>query len=113
MRILNSDSRKRSTVGRMAFDFGAMMARPRSAPPTTRITFLADDVVADRRRGPAIGAGHADWLCAFPVCSVGPAPTGHSVQRARDALFDRRGRLSAALRPSAPPVAPHRAGRRE
>ncbi len=38
MRILNSDSRSRSAVGRIACDFGPASARPRSRPPTTRIS---------------------------------------------------------------------------
>ena len=36
--MLNSDSRKRSAVGRIACDFGAAMFRPRNRPPTIRIS---------------------------------------------------------------------------
>src|SRR3954452_23694844 len=39
--MLNSDSRKRSAVGRMACDFGAARARPRSRPPTILICVAA------------------------------------------------------------------------
>src|SRR5579859_1378750 len=38
MRILNSDSRSRSAVGRIACDAGAASVRPRKRPPTTRIS---------------------------------------------------------------------------
>src|SRR2546421_6634294 len=35
--LFRSDSRNRSAVGRIACDFGAARARPRSRPPTMRI----------------------------------------------------------------------------
>src|ERR1700733_480468 len=99
MRILNSASRRRSAVGRMAFDFGAVMARPRSAPPTTRITSLAGAVGADRRRDPAIGVGRAGRLYARPACVAGLAPARRDVPPARDGPYDRRGDLRAVPRP--------------
>jgi len=37
MRILNTDSRKRSAVGRISFDEGEARLRPFNRPPTTRI----------------------------------------------------------------------------
>ena len=39
--MLNSDSRSRSAVGRIACDFGAASARPRNRPPTMRISARA------------------------------------------------------------------------
>src|SRR3569833_3530480 len=62
--ILNTDSRRRSCVGRISFDAGDAMLRPRSRPPTTRISVLrrqiAFAVVAAlglARRPVAIGLG--------------------------------------------------------
>ena len=40
-RMLNSDSRSRSAVGRIACDFGAASVRPRKRPPTIRISAAA------------------------------------------------------------------------
>src|SRR3981189_345995 len=40
MRILNTDSRNRSAVGRISFDEGEARLRPFNRPPTTRITQL-------------------------------------------------------------------------
>src|SRR5438067_5684652 len=40
MRILNTDSRNRSAVGRISFDEGEARLRPFNRPPTTRIAQL-------------------------------------------------------------------------
>src|SRR5882757_8050214 len=40
MRILNTDSRRRSAVGRISFDEGEARLRPFNRPPTTRIAQL-------------------------------------------------------------------------
>src|SRR3569623_1904580 len=62
--MLNTDSRRRSCVGRISFDAGDAMLRPRSRPPTTRISVLrrqiAFAVIAAlglARRAIAIGLG--------------------------------------------------------
>src|ERR1700721_3051948 len=64
--MLNSASRSRSAVGGIDCDFGAASARPRSLPPTTRISGgLWDDCAAGRPRDRANGGGR--------TCRVFPA----------------------------------------
>src|ERR1051325_11478710 len=61
--MLNRDSRNRSLVGRMVWLLGAASARPRSRPPTTRIS---------------VGRGRAS---AAPLARSAPSPTQPGLAR--------------------------------
>src|SRR6187551_2106940 len=52
--MLNSASRSRSAVGRIACDLGADSVRPRSLPPTMRISDPAGLYGGDGHRGAAV-----------------------------------------------------------
>src|SRR5690606_14816813 len=74
--MLNSDSRARSVVGRIASDFGVASRLPFKAPPTTRIRpyrffFAAPALDLPAGLAPAF-AGFAAFaaLPAFPVLSA-------------------------------------------
>src|SRR3569623_3584514 len=54
--MLNTDSRRRSCVGRISFDAGDAMLRPRSRPPTTRILSPSASDRACRDRHALAGA---------------------------------------------------------
>ena len=66
--MLNSDSRSRSAVGRIAADFGPASVRPRRRPPTTRISGAVAAGAARRRRGPAHVGG--DGPALRPFCQL-------------------------------------------
>src|SRR5215472_3787071 len=78
--MLNSDSRSRSAVGRIVEDFGLVSVRPRSRPPTTRITFFR--AAADPAFAPTPGcdddAPNRDASCDRPATLARLATFVHS-----------------------------------
>src|SRR5580692_3386759 len=78
--MLNSDSRRRSAVGRIDLVFGAASARPRKRPPTTRIIFRrAAGAAVDRRRDRANDDGSARAKICLDACRAALCSLLHAV----------------------------------
>src|SRR5271169_4105333 len=110
--MLNSDSRSRSAVGRIALDFGPASGRPRNRPPTMRISLCLAEGVGAGRQSDRVSGGHVSagiYLFAPRVALLGGILVGamllgaaarRSVRRERGGPCDRSARLRA-LRPVA------------
>ena len=88
MRMLNSDSRRRSAVGRMPSVFGPCKVRPRKRPPTMRIRAFPGEVASGSP------SGNATKSFSGPACRA----RGFALRCLKRAVFSRPCRVLCRAR---------------